>query len=111
MYQRQLHGFSAQNHKLAITISAACGEHDIVISVSDNGSGADARKLNEILNSPEDHSSDSFAITNVHQRLKSAFGNEYGLYYRDNPEGGLTAEIHLPLENNNTNNYTHGGQL
>ena len=106
-----LHGFSAQNHKLAITISAACGEHDIVISVSDNGSGADARKLNEILNSPEDHSSDSFAITNVHQRLKSAFGNEYGLYYRDNPEGGLTAEIHLPLENNNTNNYTHGGQL
>ncbi|WP_187388732.1 cache domain-containing sensor histidine kinase [Hungatella hathewayi] len=99
-----LHGFSSQNHQLSITIAAACSEEDIVISVTDNGTGADAGKLNDILNSPEDHSVDSFAITNVHQRIKNAFGNEYGLYYRDNPQGGLTAEIHLPLENGSTTN-------
>lgn len=102
-----LHGFSAQSHRLSITVTAACSEHDIVISVTDNGTGADARRLNEILNSQEDHSSDSFAITNVHQRLKSAFGNEYGLHYRDNPEGGLTAEIHVPLENSSNSHANH----
>lgn len=96
-----LHGFSSKTPKLVITIAAVCTGSDVTITVSDNGAGGNAQALNEILDSPERHTADSFAIINVHQRLKHAFGTAYGLSYQDNPEGGLVAQIRIPVEHNN----------
>ncbi len=96
-----LHGYSAQKHQLEIIITAHCKTDKLVISVCDNGAGCDAKKLNDMLASDDSNSSssDSFAIRNVHQRLLNTFGKEYGLYYLNNPQGGLTVEINIPLEN------------
>lgn len=94
-----LHGYSVQKHQMEISITAYCRSDDkLVISVCDNGVGCDAKKLNSILTEEDSNASDSFAIRNVHQRLINTFGTEYGLHYINNPDGGLTVEIYIPLE-------------
>ena len=40
----------------------------------------------------------SIGLLNVQKRIKLLCGREYGLWYTENPTGGVTAHILLPLE-------------
>ena len=40
----------------------------------------------------------SIGILNVQKRIKLLCGDEYGLSYTENPEGGVTAHLLLPKE-------------
>ena len=39
-----------------------------------------------------------YGVRNVNKRIELMFGKEYGLHFSQNELGGLTVEIHLPLE-------------
>jgi two-component system sensor histidine kinase YesM len=91
------HGFTGKRGPLEIIISARREEGNTVISIRDNGAGADINEMDEILASePGDNVSTSFAISNVHRRLWQTFGEQYGLRFIRNEEAGLTSIITIP---------------
>lgn len=73
----------------------------LVIVVEDNGEGMDVSKLRELqlrMHSPKAATASS-GLANVHRRLQMMYGPDYGLYLSLAAEGGLKAEIKLPLSN------------
>ena len=75
------------------------------ISVKDTGGGfAEGKKaaVDELLDNYAQQvpklTGNSIGILNVQKRIKLLCGREYGLRYTENPEGGVTARILLPLK-------------
>ena len=73
------------------------------ICVKDNGSGFTTEKWEEIQQmilhyrkQQQKLEGNSIGILNVQKRIKLLCGKEYGLYYTENPEGGVTAHMKLP---------------
>ncbi|MFF2483820.1 sensor histidine kinase [Paenibacillus sp. NPDC058071] len=106
-----IHGFHQKTGELEIAITAKQEADKVIVCISDNGTGTKAKadELNKLLNSDESEQQ-SFAITNVHRRLQSAFGEDFGLRYRHNQVEGITVEITIPaclnLEENDANGYS-----
>ncbi|BBI36595.1 cache domain-containing sensor histidine kinase [Cohnella abietis] len=90
-----IHGFHQKIGELEILITASRIADKIVISIIDNGVGADVDDLNRLLtsNCEKEH---SFAIKNVHQRLQNTFGEGYGIRYLRNQIEGITVEVTIP---------------
>ena len=101
-----LHGLKNKGYRGQLLISAQKTENGCMeICVRDTGSGFAADKkaaVDEILLSyakqPPKLSGNSIGILNVQKRIKLLCGKKYGLWYTENPEGGVTAHILLPLE-------------
>ena len=90
------HGACSSEKTLQLFISAAPADNLLILTVSDNGTGCDCEKLNQILADPDAASKDYFAICNVQKRLQNIFGSTASLFYRDTPGGGVTVEIRIP---------------
>lgn len=71
----------------------------ICLQVIDNGVGMEGAKLAEInqclLKSGTEQR--CFGLTNVNERIRLAFGQEYGLELSLNAGGGVTATVRLPM--------------
>lgn len=74
------------------------------IQIRDSGSGfAEGRKaeIDQMLENYAKHApkleGNSIGILNVQKRIKLLCGREYGLWYTENSEGGVTAHLLLPL--------------
>ncbi|MGN0160612.1 MAG: sensor histidine kinase [Lachnospiraceae bacterium] len=75
------------------------------ILVCDTGSGfaegkkeAIDRMLQNYAKHPAKLEGNSIGILNVQKRIKLLCGTEYGLHYTENPAGGVTAHILLPMK-------------
>ena len=75
------------------------------IQVRDTGSGFDPGKkvaIDEMLRGYAKQApkltGNSIGILNVQKRIKLLCGREYGLSYTENPTGGVTAHLLLPLK-------------
>ena len=100
-----LHGLKNKGYRGTVRISAkdtADGKMEILIF--DTGSGfAKGRKakIDQMLLTYAKHSAklegNSIGILNVQKRIKLLCGREYGLTYTENPTGGVTAHLLLPL--------------
>jgi|GEM_PF-5422355 len=90
-----IHGFARKEGELEIRITATQEADRLVLSITDNGTGADVYELNRLL-LLNDNEEKSFAIRNVHRRLQSTFGEEYGLHYLRNESDGMTVRITIP---------------
>ncbi|MBC8059090.1 MAG: sensor histidine kinase [Clostridiaceae bacterium] len=66
----------------------------IEISISDNGLNPDIDKMNSLFSSDSNQTS-SFGLRNVNLRIKQFFGEEYGLKFIRNSEGGTTVIIRI----------------
>jgi two-component system sensor histidine kinase YesM len=99
------HGFSGKRSPLEITINAQREKGNTVIRISDNGTGANISELEELLAGESiDRFSASFAVSNVHYRLRQTFGEQYGLRFVKNGDGGLSVIITIPtVWRNNVN--------
>jgi two-component system sensor histidine kinase YesM len=99
------HGFSGKRGPLEITIGAQREKENTLITISDNGAGADIGELEELLaGEPGGRFSASFAVSNVHYRLRQTFGEQYGLRFVKNGDGGLSVIITIPTAwGNNVN--------
>lgn len=72
---------------------------DVYLSVCDSGTGMSREEIDE-MNQSISRYDDSFGygVRNVNRRIELMFGAEYGLHFLRNEHGGVTVEIHLPLE-------------
>ena len=101
-----LHGLKNKGYRGGVEISAqkTAGSR-MEICVRDTGSGfAEGKKaaIDEMLKSyakqPPKLTGNSIGILNVQKRIKLLCGREYGLFYTENIDGGVTAHILLPLK-------------
>lgn len=66
---------------------------NVILEVIDNGPGMKAEQVLEALQDK----SHSYGLRNVNNRLVLLYGNDYGLVFRENAEGGLTAIVKIPV--------------
>ena len=101
-----LHGLKNKGYRGQVRISAQkTAEDKLEILVCDSGSGfADGKKaaIDEMLRSYARQApkltGNSIGILNVQKRIKLLCGREFGLSYTENPTGGVTAHLLLPLK-------------
>lgn len=101
-----LHGLKNVGYRGSVRITAKRTlENQMEILVSDTGSGFVEGKKEIIdqmlLNYAKQQAKlegNSIGILNVQKRIKLLCGREYGLCYTDNPTGGVTAHILLPMK-------------
>ena len=100
-----LHGLKNKGYCGSVRISAKdMGDGKMEILICDTGSGFAKGKKAEIdqmlltyAKHPAKLEGNSIGILNVQKRIKLLCGREYGLTYTENPTGGVTAHLHLPL--------------
>ena len=99
-----LHGLKNKGYRGTVRISAQkTADNRMEITVYDSGSGfAEGKKaaIDQMLltyaSLPAKLEGNSIGILNVQKRIKLLCGREYGLSYTENPEGGVTAHLLLP---------------
>lgn len=94
------HAFGDIDYKGLIEITAVKSGGDIIIDVSDNGCGGellDLEMINRYVNKSFDPSEpiEKYGIHNIAQRIKLYFGEEYGLCYLKNENGGITVRVRI----------------
>ena len=100
-----LHGLKNRGYRGEVRISAQkTGGNQMEILVCDTGSGFAVGKkaaIDQMLQSyakqPAKLEGNSIGILNVQKRIKLLCGREYGLSYTENPTGGVTAHLLLPI--------------
>ena len=101
-----LHGLKNKGYRGEIQIVAKKTADDrMEILVCDTGSGFEEGKkdvIDQMLLSyarqPAKLEGNSIGILNVQKRIKMLCGREYGLWYTENLDGGVTAHLLLPLK-------------
>ncbi|MDD6188490.1 MAG: histidine kinase [Clostridiales bacterium] len=101
-----LHGLKNKGYRGEVHISAQkTNDGHMEIRIRDTGSGFDEGKkaaidemLRDYANQAPKLTGNSIGILNVQKRIKLLCGREFGLWYTENEEGGVTAHILLPLE-------------
>ena len=100
-----LHGLKNKGYKGEIKISAkTTPDRKLLIAIRDTGSGFAPGKKAIIDDMLENYSKqkskltgNSIGVLNVQKRIKLLCGREFGLSYTENEGGGVTANILLPL--------------
>lgn len=96
------HGFSGSNKRGKIDISInLCGD-EVNVAISDNGSGFEKKKLeeiNEFLKS-EESPSQHIGLYNTNKRLLLAYGDDAGLKIKSEPGVKTTIEFNIKKEKN-----------
>jgi sensor histidine kinase YesM len=102
-----LHGLKSRNYRGNITISLYEDTGDtVILAVSDNGIGLDEpsrKRIEKMLEADDIDTAQSerhIGIINVAQRLRMFYDGDCVLSYRDNPDGGVTAIMKIPRNNN-----------
>jgi len=93
-----IHGFCKEQEGAKIIITSAKEDNCLLITITDNGIGADVNILNKYIAgeiSGIAHS-DGFGIKNVNERIQLMYSDDFGLHYSSNPDRGITARISLP---------------
>ena len=94
-----IHGIYRKNGKGRIIVRVMGDEQKIHISVTDNGQGIPQEKLSILLSQDYDRTRSCFSsigLTNVNDRIKLLFGEEYGLYIESIYQMYTTVEILIP---------------
>ncbi|MDD2970790.1 MAG: sensor histidine kinase [Lachnospiraceae bacterium] len=93
------HGLKVKEGKRGrVRVSAEERNGDAYIIVEDSGTGMTQKEIDE-MNASISEYDDSFGygVRNVNKRIELMYGEQYGLFYIRNEQGGVTVEIHLPM--------------
>lgn len=90
------HGIRPTGQKGKIVIYGEIKEHDIYITVADNGCGMTQEKAGEILE--RGNAGGSFGLWSVHARIQLLFGGGYGIRIIGRPGEGTSVCVHLSVE-------------
>jgi two-component system LytT family sensor kinase len=77
-----------------VTIIAEDAGSECVVRIEDDGAGADPEHIRGILAGTV--STDSLGIANVDERLRTVFGDEYGLVIETAPQAGTAVTLRFP---------------
>jgi two-component system sensor histidine kinase YesM len=95
-----LHGLEPQVEKGSIEVRVETTGNLLLITVSDNGQGADAAPITEMLKNAGTVSHNMFALKNIDQRIKLRYGSEYGMTFHSVPGEGTIVTLIMPLDEN-----------
>ena len=88
------HGLEGKEGAGRISITAEDKDYEAVISVEDDGVGEDPDRVRRAL--AGDLSMDSVGLGNVDARLRSSFGDDYGLVVETAPGAGTKVTVRVP---------------
>ncbi len=88
------HGLEAKAGPGRVEIVAEDRDREAVISVEDDGVGEDPERVRRVLAGEDE--SDSVGLGNVDARLRSAFGDEYGLVVETAEGAGTRVTMRVP---------------
>jgi two-component system LytT family sensor kinase len=88
------HGIADKPDGGRITILAEDLDREAVISIEDDGVGEDPERVRRAL--AGDLSMDSVGLGNVDERLRSAYGDDYGLVVETAPGAGTRVVVRVP---------------
>ncbi|HET6938694.1 MAG TPA: ATP-binding protein, partial [Nocardioides sp.] len=88
------HGLEAHEGSGTITIQAHDRDQECLIEVEDDGVGEDPEKVRRAL--AGDTSLDSVGLGNVDARLRTTYGDEYGLVVETAPGAGTKVTVRVP---------------
>ncbi len=88
------HGLANKEGPGRVTILAANLDREAIITVEDDGVGEDPERVRRAL--AGDHSSDGIGLGNVDARLRSAFGDDYGLVIETAQGAGTKVTVRVP---------------
>lgn len=87
------HGLFPKISDCLLTIRVVPSDQEVKISIEDNGVGMSEERLAEIWSGQ----SKGIGLANVHQRLQSIYGKEYGLTIQSKPGLGTVVSFAAPL--------------
>ncbi len=90
------HGITPKLGPGAIKISAKRDGNELVLVVKDDGIGIPPERLGLVLQ-PGYGSGNGVGLSNVHERLKGFFGENYGLRIQSAPNQGTTITMRVPI--------------
>lgn len=90
------HGVTPKVGHGAVQISVKKENGELHVMVKDDGVGIPGDKLHLVLQ-PGYGSGNGVGLSNVHERLKSLFGEEYGLQIESTEGEGTTVHVRVPL--------------
>lgn len=104
------HGLEKKIGVETIEIFDCVEEGKGILCVRDNGAGIEAERLEEIrgmLGNRKGNDAKGYdlkGLVNLNERVKSQFGEDYGITIENNPEEGVLLKIYIPLA------MTEGGE-
>lgn len=94
-----VHGFdSAESDNYILIKGKSLDARTMILSVEDNGTGMDESQmqtLNQKLREPIQHSSESYGLKNLHQRLALFYGEDCGLTVHSNEGRGISIQLKI----------------
>lgn len=93
------HGILPKPGSGTVHITARPGEGEMLIVIRDDGVGIPHDKIPDVLR-PGHGSGNGVGLSNVHERLKGLFGEEYGLRIVSVPGEGTSIYVRVPLLKN-----------
>ncbi|NIK28726.1 two-component system sensor histidine kinase YesM [Thalassobacillus devorans] len=91
------HGLEEMVGECSIHVSIMAHEDDIQITVQDNGPGIEESKLEGIYKGQIRSKSSGIGLSNINERIKLMFGQQYGLTIKSRVGEGTTIYILLPI--------------
>ncbi|NUR08096.1 MAG: histidine kinase [Nocardioidaceae bacterium] len=88
------HGLEAKNGPGHVSIVAEDNDYEAVIAIEDDGVGEDPDRVRRAL--AGDSGMDSVGLGNVDERLRSTFGDAYGLVVETAPGAGTKVTVRVP---------------
>lgn len=88
------HGLEGKVGDGEITILAQDADHECLVTIEDNGVGEDPEKVRRAL--AGDGGTDSVGLANVDERLRAAFGDDYGIVVETAEGAGTKVIVRLP---------------
>jgi two-component system LytT family sensor kinase len=88
------HGLEANPDGGRISIEARDIDRECMIAIEDNGAGQDPERIRQVLAGMA--ADDSVGLANVDERLRAAFGDEYGLVVETAPGAGTRVVVRVP---------------
>jgi two-component system LytT family sensor kinase len=88
------HGIEDKAGRGEITVLAQDADRECVVTIEDNGIGEDPDRVRRALGG--DAAGDSVGLANVDERLRAAFGDDYGLVIETAQGAGTKVIVRLP---------------
>ena len=90
------HGLEGRPDAVTVSISAADGGTDALISVEDDGAGADPDVIRAALDRRGPDGASGVGLGNVDLRLRQVYGDAYGLVVETAPDAGTRVTFRVP---------------
>lgn len=92
------HGILPRNEGGVVQISGSIENDSLILVIEDDGVGMDEIKLRSVLDYNPNRN--NIGLSNVHNRIKSIYGSNYGLKIESEPDKGSRVTIPIPIERN-----------